>query len=69
MTHEKFIHASDLCEEINRLDMLIHQIEGLTTIDLYDSDYGYLVNLLGEDNVLRCMRTRKRILEKEFEEL
>lgn len=69
MTQEKFIQASDLCEEINRLDMLIHQIEDLTTIDTYHSDYGYLVYLLGEDNVLKCMRTRKRMLEKEFEEL
>lgn len=69
MTQEKFIQASDLCEEINRLDMLIHQIEDLTTIDPYDSDYGYLVYLLGEDNVLGFMRTRKRMLEKEFEEL
>lgn len=69
MTQEKFKKASKLQEEIDRLDMLIHQIEDWTTTDLYYSDYRYLVYLLGEDNVLGCMQTRKRILKKEFEEL
>ena len=69
MTQEKFKQAIKLQEEINRLDLLIKQIEGGTTFNLHISDYGYLIHLLGEDNVLGFMRTRKRMLEKEFEEL
>lgn len=69
MTQEKFKQASKLQEEIDRLDLLIKQIEDGTTINPNISDFGYLVHLLGEDNVLKCMRTRKRMLEKEFEKL
>lgn len=68
MTQEKFKEASKLWEEIDRLDLLIKQIEDGTTINPH-SDYGYLVYLLGKDDVLGFMRTRKRMLEKEFEEL
>ena len=69
MTQEKFKQASELWEEIDRLDMLIKQIEVGTIFKPHISDYGYLVHLLGEDDVLGFMRTRKRMLEKEFEEL
>lgn len=69
MTQEKFKQASKLWGEIDRLDLLIKQIEDGTTINPYNSDYGYLVHLLGKDAVLGFMRTRKRMLEKEFEEL
>ncbi len=69
MTQEKFKQASNLWEEIDRLDLLIKQIEDGTTINPRISDYGYLVHLLGKDDVLGYMRTKKRMLEKEFEEL
>ena len=69
MTLEKFKEVSKLWEEIDRLDLLIKQIEDGTTINPHNSDYGYLVHLLGKDDVLGFMRTRKRMLEKEFEEL
>ena len=69
MTQEKFKLASNLQEEIDRLDLLIKQIEDGTTIKPHISDYGYLIYLLGENNILAYMRTRKRMLEKEFEEL
>ena len=69
MTQESFKQASKLWEEIDRLDLLIRQIEDGTTINPNISDFGYLVHLLGKDDVLGFMRTRKRILEKEFEEL
>lgn len=69
MTQEKFKQASTLWEEIDRLDLLIKQIEDGTTINPQFSDFGYLVHLLGKDDVLGYMRTRKRMLEKEFEEL
>ena len=68
MTQEKFKEASKLWEEIDRLDLFIKQIEDGTTIYPH-SDYGYLIHLLGKDDVLGFMRTRKRMLEKEFEEL
>ena len=69
MTQEKFKQASNLWEEIDRLDLLIKQIEDRTTIKPHISDFAYLVHLLGVDDVLGYMRTRKRMLEKEFEEL
>lgn len=69
MTQEEFKQASKLWEEIDRLDLLIKQIEDGTTINSHYTDYGYLVHLLGKDDVLGFMRTRKRMLEKEFEEL
>ena len=69
MTQEKFKKASELWDEIDRLDLLIKQIEDRTTIRPHISDFGYLVHLLGADDVLGFMRTRKRMLEKEFEEL
>lgn len=78
MTQEKFKEVSELWEEINRLNMLIKYIEnrdekGSTdTIEFafnMTSDLLYLVHLLGVDDVLGYMRTRKRMLEKEFEEL
>ncbi len=69
MTQEKFEQASKLWEEIDRLDLLIYQMEDRTTINPDHSDYAYLVHLLGVDDVLGFMKTRKRMLEKEFEEL
>ena len=69
MTQEKFKEASKLWEEIDRLDLLIKQIEDGTTLNPDYSDYAYLVHLLGKDDVLGFMRTRKRMLEKEFKEL
>lgn len=69
MTQEKFKQASKIWDEIERLDFLILQIEEGTTIKPNISDFGFLVHLLGEDDVLGFMRTRKRMLEKEFEEL
>ena len=68
MTQEKFKEASKIWDEIDRLDMLIKQIEDGTTINPHISDYGYLVHLLGKDDVLGYMPNRKRTLEKEFEE-
>lgn len=73
MTQEKFKQASNLWEEIDRLDLLIKQIEDGNMIRPHISDFGYLVHLLRKDDVLGYvlgyMRTRKRMLEKEFEEL
>lgn len=69
MTQEKFEQANKLWEEIDRLDWLIKQIEDGTTINPHMIDYRYFVHLLGEDTVIESMRTRKRILEKEFKEL
>lgn len=69
MTQEKFKKASEIQEEIDRLDLLIKEIENVIINDPNCSDYGYLVHLLGVDSVLGFMRTRKRMLEKEFEEL
>ena len=70
MTQEKFKQASKIQEEIDRLDLLIEQIEDGTTLNRTQyHDYAYLVHLLGKDDVLGFMRTRKRMLEKEFEEL
>lgn len=69
MTQEKFKEASKIWDEIDRLDLLIKQIEDGTTINPNISDFGYLVHLLGKDDVLGYLRTRKRMLEKEFEKL
>lgn len=69
MTQEKFKEASKIQEEIYRLDWLINQVESGTTINPHMIDYKYLIHLLGVDNVLDCMKTKKRMLEKEFEEL
>lgn len=78
MTQEKFEQASKIQEEINHLNLLIKYIEDKDDKDFTDtmnfvfnmsSDFLYLVHLLGADNVLGFMRTRKRMLEKEFEEL
>ena len=69
MTQEKFKQASNLWEEIDKLDWLIKQIEAGTTINPHMIDYKYLVHLLGVDNVLDRMKTRKIMLEKEFEGL
>ena len=78
MTQEKFKEASKIQEEINRLNLLIKYIKNEDEKDFTDtmeldfhkiSDFLYLVNLLGADDVLGFMRTRKRVLEKEFEEL
>ena len=78
MTQEKFNKASKIQEEINRLNLLIKYIENKDEKDFTDtmelafnmsSDFLYLVHLLGADDVLGFMRTRKRMLEKEFEEL
>lgn len=78
MTQEKFKQASEIQTEINRLNFLIKYIEDKDEKDFADtaalafstsSDFSYLVHLLGKDDVLGFMRTRKIILEKEFEEL
>lgn len=73
MTQELFDKACKLDSEISHLDMLINYVEkGDESDDLMNSkysDFAYLVYLLGVENVLGFLRTRKRILEKEFEEL
>ena len=78
MTQEKFNKASKIQEEINRLNLLIKYIEDKDDKDFTDtmnfvfnmsSDFLYLVHLLGKDDVLGFMRTRKRMLETEFEEI
>lgn len=73
MTKELFDKACKLDSEINHLDMLINYVEeGNERDDLMNpkySDFAYLVYLLGVKDVLGFLRTRKRMLEKEFEEL
>lgn len=69
MTQEKFKQASNLWEEIDRLDLLIKQIADGTTINSHYSDYGYLVHLLGRMMYSVSREQEKRMLEKEFEEL
>lgn len=73
MTKELFDKACKLDSEINHLDMLINYVEeGNERDDLMNpkySDFAYLVYLLGVEDTLGFLRTRKRILEKEFEEL
>lgn len=75
MTQEKFNIASKIQEEINRLNMLIKYIQdrdekgSADTIELafnMTSDFLYLVHLLGADDVLSFIRTRKRMLYKEY---
>lgn len=48
MTQEKFKQAIKIQDEIDRLDMLIKQIEDKTALDTDFSDYAYLINLLGK---------------------
>jgi len=73
MTKELFDKACKLDSEINHLDMLINYVEeGNERDDLMNpkySDFAYLVYLLGVEDTLGFLRTRKRMLEKEFEEL
>ena len=73
MEKEKFNQASELQGEIDRLDMLMNYIEkgdeSETLMNPKHNDFAYLVCLLGKNNVLGFMRRRKRMLEKEFEEL
>lgn len=79
MTEEKFNRASKIQEEINRLNLLIKYIEDKKEKDFANtimelafnisSDFLYLVHLLGADDVLGFLSKRKRMLEKEFEEL
>lgn len=73
MTKELFDKACKLDSEITRLDMLINNVEKSdesdTLMDPKYNDFAYLVYLLGVKDVLGFLRTRKRMLEKEFEEL
>lgn len=69
MTQEKFKQASKIQDEIDRLDILIKQIEDKNELNTDFSDYAYLINLLGKKAVHYFMVKRKRILEKEFKEL
>lgn len=73
MTKELFNKACKLDSEINHLDILIDYVEkGDERDDLMNpkySDFAYLVYLLGVEDVLGFLRTRKWMLEKEFEEL
>jgi len=73
MTKELFDKACKFDSEIGRLDMLINYIEkGDESDDLMNpkySDFAYLVYLIGVNNALGYMRRRKKMLEKEFEEL
>lgn len=73
MTKELFDKADKIVSEITRLDMLISYIEegdeSDTLMNPKHNDFAYLVYLLGANNALGFLRTRKRMLEKEFEEL
>lgn len=73
MTKEMYNKAAELDSEINRLDMLINYVEKGDESDILinpkHSDFAYLVYLLGVEDVLGFLRTRKRMLEKEFEKL
>lgn len=73
MTQEMYNKAAELDSEISRLDMLINYVEkGDASDDLMNpkhSDFAYLVHLFGVRTVLGFLRTRKKMLEKEFEEL
>lgn len=73
MTRELFDKADKIVSEINHLDVLINYVEkGDESDDLMNpkySDFAYLVYLLGVKDALGFLRTRKRMLEKEFEEL
>lgn len=64
MTQEKFKEANKLWDEIDRLDLLIKQIEDGTTLKPDYNDYAYLVHLLGKDDVLGFMRTKKECWKK-----
>lgn len=73
MTKELFDKACKLDSEITRLAMLINNVEKSdesdTLMNPKHNDFAYLVYLLGANNALGFLRTRKRMLEKEFEEL
>ena len=73
MTKELFDKADKIVSEITRLDMLINYVEkgdeGDTLMNSKYNVFAYLVNLIGVNNALGYMRRRKRMLEKEFEEL
>ena len=73
MTKELFDKACKFDSEIGRLNMLINYVEkGDESDDLMNpkySDFAYLVYLIGVNNALGYMRRRKKMLEKEFEEL
>lgn len=73
MTKEIFDKACELDSEIGRLNMLINNIEKAEENDILMNpkynDFAYLVYLLGVEDTLGFLRTRKQILEKEFEEL
>ena len=73
MTKEMYNKAAELDSEINRLDMLINYVEkgdeSDTLMNPKYNDFAYLVYLLGVEDALGFLRARKRMLEKEFEEL
>ena len=73
MTKELFNKAWEFYSEIDRLDLLIKCIENYDKSDTLTntkySDFTYIVYLIGVEDVLGFLRTRKRMLEKEFEEL
>lgn len=73
MTQELFDKADKIVSEINRLDMLINYVEkgdeSDTLMNPKYNDFAYLVHLLGVGDVLGFLRTRKKMLEKEFEKL
>ena len=61
--------AKALSFEIDRLDMLIEFVNDSKLDYSNTSDFQFLVSLIGKDNVLAYMRVRKRMLEKELDEL
>lgn len=73
MTQEMYNKAAEIDSEINRLNMLINYVEKGDESDTFMNpkynDFAYLVHLLGVRNVLGFLRTRKMMLEKEFEKL
>lgn len=73
MIKELFDKACKLDSEIGRLNMLINNVEKGEENDFLMNpkynDFAYLVHLFGVEDVLGFLRTRKRMLEKEFEEL
>ena len=68
MTQEKFKETSKIQEEINRLNLLIKCIEDKVEKDFTDT-MELVFNMSRKDDLLGYMKTRKRMLEKEFEEL
>ena len=73
MTKELFDKACEFNSEIEHINMLINYVEKCKDSDiLMDpkyNDFAYLVYLIGVNNALGYMRRRKKMLEKEFEEL